>query len=382
LINPGVSLQLTEANKTSSTGKNTVQLYHNNRLERFFATVILEQPDIIPAMEYDIIATLGPRSADAAIWREMLNAGITGFRLNISHLTEDQVYGWIESILGFYNSTGLRIPLVLDLQGSKWRLGQFKSRVLEEGQVIHLVHAASTQLPHELPVPHADFFRSASTASGDIYLNDAKVCLMELVVEQESIRAKVVRGGAVSAGKGITYPASGSRKEALTDKDHRLVEQTHSIDFIRYAVSYVRDAVEMARYRAIIGDTQFLIAKLERKPALEQVVEIAKLSEEIWLCRGDLGAELGDKAMAEAVHHFSAQVRSLPVPVILAGQVLEHMTTHAAPTRSEVCYLYNALEIGYRGFVLSDETSIGQYPLSSCQTAALFRPSPAELRNS
>jgi pyruvate kinase len=348
-------------------------LYHNNRLERFFATVILKQPDIMPTMEYDIIATLGPSSADAIIWREMLNAGVTGFRLNISHLTEDQVNGWIESILGFYNSTGLRIPLVLDLQGSKWRLGQFKSRVLEEDQVIHMVHAASTQQPYQLPVPHVDFFQSMPSANGEIYLNDAKVCLIALSVEQESIRARVVRGGAVSAGKGITYPASDSRKEALTDKDQRLVEQTRSIDFIRYAVSYVRDAVEMARYRTIIGDAHFLIAKLERKPALEQVAEIAKLSEEIWLCRGDLGAEVGDKAMAEAVHHFSEQVRDLPVPVILAGQVLEHMTTHAAPTRSEVCYLFDALERGYRGFVLSDETSIGQYPLSSCQTAALFR---------
>jgi pyruvate kinase len=350
-----------------------VQLYHNNHLNWFFATVILEQPDIIPAMQYDIIATLGPSSADSVSWQKMLSAGVTGFRLNISHLTEDQVHLWIEKFLAFYASTGLRIPLVLDLQGSKWRLGQFKTCVLEESQVVQMVHAASTQQAQELPVPHADFFWSASNARGDIYLNDAKVHLTVLSVEAESIRARVVRGGTVSSGKGITYPASNSRKEALTDKDQRLVEQTCAIDFIRYAISYVLDATEMARYRTIIGDEKFLIAKLERKTALDAVNEIAKLSDEIWLCRGDLGAELGDKAMAEAVHRFSGQIRDLPVPVILAGQVLEHMTVHAAPTRSEVCYLYNALEMGFRGFVLSDETSIGQYPLLSCQTAALFR---------
>ena len=324
-------------------------------------------------MEYDIIATLGPSSATEVIWREMLSIGVTGFRLNVSHLSVDQVYLWVEKLFAFYKSTGFHYPLVLDLQGSKWRLGQFSPCELAEGQEIHLVHAATTQLEQELPVPHLDFFSAASSATGDISMNDAKVRLMVLSVEQESIRTRVIRGGPIAPGKGITYQASDYRKEALTEKDQVLVEQTCSVDFIRYAISYVKDAAEMARYRAMIGNAKYLIAKLERKPVLDQVDEIAELSDELWLCRGDLGAELGDKAMAEAVHRFSKQALNQPVPVILAGQVLEHMAIHAAPTRSEVCYLYEAINMGYRGFVLSDETSVGQYPLASCRTAALFR---------
>jgi pyruvate kinase len=57
----------------------------------------------------------------------------------------------------------------------------------------------------------------------------------------------------------------------------------------------------------------------------------------------------------------------------MAGQILEHMVEHAAPTRSEVCYLHEALRQGYRGFVLSDEAAIGRYPIESCHIAALFR---------
>jgi pyruvate kinase len=324
-------------------------------------------------MEYDIIATLGPSSASEDLWLDMVSVGVTGFRLNISHMSADQVHQWIEKLLAFYNSTGLRCPLVLDLQGSKWRLGQFNSSELAEGQEIQLVYASSAQQQQELPVPHLDFFSSASALTGDISLNDAKVRLAVLSVEQKSIRTRVIQGGPVSPGKGITSLASDYRREALTEKDQAVVEQTRSIDFIRYAISYVRDAAEMVRYRATIGNVNYLIAKLERKPALEQVDEIAELSDELWLCRGDLGAELGEKAMAEAVHWFSERVQNLPVPVILAGQVLEHMTREAAPTRSEICCLYEALDMGYRGFVLSDETSVGQHPLPSCRAAALFR---------
>jgi len=63
----------------------------------------------------------------------------------------------------------------------------------------------------------------------------------------------------------------------------------------------------------------------------------------------------------------------MPVPVLLAGQVFEHMTEHAAPTRSELCFAYDALADGYGGFVLSDETAIGRNPVASCRAAALFR---------
>ena len=58
---------------------------------------------------------------------------------------------------------------------------------------------------------------------------------------------------------------------------------------------------------------------------------------------------------------------------MMAGQVLEHMTVHATPTRAEVCQLYDALAAGYRGCVLSDEAAMGRYPIESVRVAAMFR---------
>ena len=64
----------------------------------------------------------------------------------------------------------------------------------------------------------------------------------------------------------------------------------------------------------------------------------AEVADELWLCRGDLGAEFGLRSMAEAARRFSNTIGDLPIPALLAGQVLEHMVEHPAPTRSEVCY--------------------------------------------
>ena len=323
-------------------------------------------------MDYAIIATLGPSSRSQEIWRGMIRAGASAFRLNTSHLTLDQVQLWLKEMRSFYKSTGVELPLVLDLQGSKWRLGKFIPFELITGRVIQLMHTDSIDDDQALPIPHADFFAASSSSSSEILLNDAKIRLGVEGGGAGSIYATVLQGGPISPGKGITYLSSDYRKESLHEKDQAILEQTEPLDFLRYAFSYVRDAAEMALYRSQTGHSRYLIAKLERKPAIEQAEKVAEYSDELWVCRGDLGAELGEANMAVAVHDFSERVRQMRVPVLMAGQVLEHMTQERTPTRSEVCYLYQALRKGYRGFVLSDETAIGRYPVESCRMAAMF----------
>jgi pyruvate kinase len=320
-------------------------------------------------MDYRIIATLGPNSDGEPTWQAMLVAGATGFRLNTSHLSLLQLESWVERLGAFLATQDPPPPLVLDLQGSKWRLGQFPECVLTHGQRVTLVCAAWADCPGTLPVPHPDFFRAASASSGEIVLNDAKLRLVLESQEAEALCARVTTGGAILPRKGITYTASTYRHESLGDMDQAVLRNTQHLVGIRYALSYVKDAVEMAHYRTQIGRLAHLVAKLERRPALDEAAQIAESADELWLCRGDLGAELG----AKAVHRFSGGVHTMPVPVLLAGQVFEYMTQHATPTRSELCGAYDALMMGYRGFVLSDETAIGRDPVGSCHVAALFR---------
>ena len=54
----------------------------------------------------------------------------------------------------------------------------------------------------------------------------------------------------------------------------------------------------------------------------------------------------------------------------MAGQVLEHLTEHPEPTRSEVCHLSDLVARGYAGIVLSDETAIGRHPVRAVEQAA------------
>ena len=324
-------------------------------------------------MNYEIIATLGPGSSEPTQWESMLTAGATAFRLNTSHLTLRQTLKWLEKLEDMFHTSGSSAPVVLDLQGSKWRLGKLPVADLKTGQKIELRQAASSNQSIIFPVPHKDFFLAAAASDGEIILNDAKLRLQIEKIDKESITARVTQAGPIAANKGITLAASSYRREGLSQKDKIIFTQTKSFTFVRYALSYIKDADEMEAYRNQLGSAPYLIAKLERREAMREAIEIAASANELWICRGDLGAEVGLKALAETVLDFADLLPRIKVPVIMAGQVLEHMTRQPAPTRSEVCYLYETLQRGYQGFVLSDEAAIGLYPAESCAAAALFR---------
>ncbi len=330
-------------------------------------------------MSYQIIPTLGPASREVVIWRAMLSAGASAFRLNTSHLNLTELDQWVTSLLPILDDGN--IPLILDLQGSKWRIGEVESMQLQAGQRVTLwLGSQGERTAHSqelrLPVPHADFFCAAADSDGIISLNDAKVILRIAKMEKNEIHALVTQPGLLSRHKGITLPGSSFRAESLSEKDTAIFGQTYSLPRIRYAISYIKDSIEMSNYRsvfeAISGKPAHLIAKLERALALADVGAIAAQSDELWLCRGDLGAEMGLKGMAEAVHELGQRIMDIHKPVLMAGQVLEHMTISATPTRSEICYLYDALAAGYAGVVLSDEAAVGNFGVESVQAAALF----------
>jgi pyruvate kinase len=79
--------------------------------------------------------------------------------------------------------------------------------------------------------------------------------------------------------------------------------------------------------------------------------------------------------MACAVHALDP--KRFSVPVLMAGQVLEHLKRHRRPTRSEVCHLFDLRARGFAGIVLSDETAVGDDPVRATHWAARLLGEPS-----
>ena len=173
-------------------------------------------------MRCELIATLGPSSAEAQTWRTCWQPicaakQTTGFRLNTSHLVQD-----LQGSCAVYSTR---------------RLGSFPAAELRAGQRLELVPASESGQPDRLPVPHPDLFLAVGDSSGEIVLNDGKARLQLESVSPHGLQARVTRGGPVAAGKGITFTQSGYRKEFLNEKDRAIVDLTSGMGSIRYALS-------------------------------------------------------------------------------------------------------------------------------------------------
>jgi pyruvate kinase len=333
-------------------------------------------------MNYQIVATLGPASCTDDMILALHAAGASGFRLNSSHLSPARLQSWLVRLERLFSRLVPSPPLVVDLQGAKRRLGDFSAFELVEQDQVELVCAANTRHSRTLPLPWPDLFESLRP--GDrLLVNDARSVLIIENSSSRGLTARVLAGGVVSSRKGVTCrPADPGREPGAgaprgpDAAEEAFIAASENYGFVCYALSYVESPAELASLRARCPAPRRLIAKLETENGLEAARAIAATADELWLCRGDLGAEMGNASMAAAVRSFSRRLADLPVPVLMAGQVLEHMTGHPQPTRSEVCHLADLLGAGYSGIVLSDETAVGRHPEQSCRAAALFRNTP------
>ena len=111
-----------------------------------------------------------------------------------------------------------------------------------------------------------------------------------------------------------------------------------------------------------------LIAKLERPLALEHLEEILDACDAVMVARGDLGLEMPLERVPRAQKDITRRARLHGIPVIVATQVLESMTTEARPTRAEVNDAANAVEDGVDAIMLAGETAAGAYPVRTVRT--------------
>ncbi len=298
-----------------------------------------------------LIATLGPASFGLAV--EVVQAGASGLRLNGSHLMPAEL---AQVVLTTRNLLP-EVPIVVDLQGGKLRLGAFEARQVQAGQQLDFSWAPNT--PGTLPLPHPELF--AAARPGDILsIGDGLMRLRVLRVTPTRLSVSVVDPGLLAPRKGVTLLDRPVDLTGLTQADlDQLSALPQPLD-VSWAISFVKDGSEADALRERLPGVR-VIGKIERPEAIDNVDHIAQKVDELWICRGDLGEQLELRAMAAFVAGFDP--RRYAIPSLMAGQVFEHLTEHEAPTRSEVCHLYDLLQRGYAGIVLSDETTIGKGPV-------------------
>lgn len=319
--------------------------------------------------QFRIISTLGPASESQAFVDLCVRLGQPYVRVNGSHLSDTA----LERVLAFLK--GFPVSVTLDLQGSKRRIGQLpEPLVLRAGSSVLLV-LGDTAPVGAIPMPDADLF--AQIIAGDLLvLMDRQVELLVEDISANVITARVLKAAPLRARVGVHIVNKPLLLKGLPEAQVRQVALAQKYEVAALALSFVSQAAELIVLWDHCESLKYgpqLIAKLERPEAISALPSIAAVADELWLCRGDLGAMVSARELAPLQFKVLREAAEANVPCVVAGQVFHHLTSHDEPTRSEVVHLAEIQARAACGIVLSDETAIGIDPVRTLtQVAALL----------
>lgn len=323
-----------------------------------------------------IVATLGPATQSKEVIRQLIQAGVSTFRLNFSHGTHEYHHQGISLIRQTAFELNQPVGILQDLQGPKIRLGVFKSGfiTLSPGDP-YIITSRKVECTQEVGYVSYEYLADEVPEQSRILLDDGRV---EMLVEKvdranRDLYCRVVVGGPLSSNKGVNFPGVYLSVKAMTDKDKEdlMFGLRQKVDWV--ALSFVRnpqDILEIKDLIASTGNSTPVIAKIEKHEAIEEMEAILSLCNGVMVARGDLGVELPAEDVPILQKRLINTANQLGIPVITATQMLDSMANNPRPTRAEVSDVANAIIDGTDAVMLSNETAVGKYPVEAVATMA------------
>ena len=317
-----------------------------------------------------VVCTIGPATESIEKLTELVNAGMNVMRLNFSHGDFAEHQARVDNLRKVSEKVGRPVAIMQDLCGPKIRIGTFKNEngtVLKEGAMFTLtadefegtddkVHVNYPLLPKEVKV------------GGTIMLRDGRLQLEVTDINGNDIVCKVIVGGELKGKKGVNVPGANLSISCLTDKDRKDLEFgiKNKVDFV--ALSFVRKASDILELKEILkksGSDAHIVAKIETPEAIDVIDEIIEASDAIMVARGDLAIEIPAEEVPLVQKMMIVKCNAVGKPVITATQMLESMIKNPVPTRAEVSDIANAIIDGTDAIMLSEETTLGDFPVQA-----------------
>lgn len=314
-------------------------------------------------MSVEIYGTLGPACADAATLAQMIDAGMTGIRINLSHTTLREAQPYLDAVRAAERETGRSIGLLLDMQGPELRVGRLREPMtLEEGARVVLGEGG-------IPLPE-EVLRVVAKGQS-ILLDDGKLRLRA----ESADRALVERGGVLRSRKSAALPGVEISLPAMTAQDRENLALAPSCGVTAVMQPFVRSADDLKAVRAAMsecGGTNIrLFAKIENRRGMDALAELLPHADEIVIARGDLGNAVPLWELPAVQKRIASACRKNGTLFMVVTQMLASMEHSRVPTRAEMSDVFNAVLDGAASVMVTGETAAGEYPADVIRYLAL-----------
>ncbi|MBI2634351.1 pyruvate kinase [Candidatus Peregrinibacteria bacterium] len=309
-----------------------------------------------------IICTLGPASDSLTEITRLIQAGMDIARLNMSHGSYKHHAKMIKNIRAAEKNLHKKIPILLDLQGPKIRIGKLKNPInIKHGEIIALGNSAKNSIP--VTYPRLTKYLKKNDL---IRINDGQLEVKVLKKSDHKLVCKVLTGGTINYGNGLNFPTNTISQNTITSKDKKDLKFGLKQKVNIIALSFVKEAKDIKNLRKLAPKTP-IIAKIERHEAIKNLESIIKESDGVMVARGDLGADIPPEQVPIIQKKIITLANLINKPVITATQVMYSMIQNPTPTRAEVSDAANAVFDHSDAILLSNETSVGKYPFKAAK---------------
>ena len=328
----------------------------------------------LPPVRTKVVATIGPASRAPAVLRQLVDAGVSVFRLNFSHGTHDEHSAVLADIRAASRAAGRHVAVLQDLCGPKMRLGPIPGDLVEcpLGEEFTLATDRTTDDPRELTCSYRELPNDLKP--GEVVLfADGTVGMTVTDVAKGRARLKVTLPGRLRSRQGLNLPGSELAVTSLTDKDLGDLDWTarHANEVQFVGLSFVRSPDDVARLRQELAARQCparVVVKIEKPQAVRHLEAIVAATDGVMVARGDLGVEMDVQRVPAIQKRVIELCNRTHRPVITATQMLNSMEHSSRPTRAEASDVFNAVLDGTDAVMLSGETAVGDYPVEAVET--------------
>ena len=323
----------------------------------------------LPSKKTKIVCTIGPACESPEVLEQMIDSGMNIARLNFAHGDFEGHRQVIKRIRAAAKKSGQRVAIMGDLPGPKMRIGRIDPDplLLERGQAFTLQTGDFIGDAQHASMQFTGL--AAAVKAGDkIFINDGYIQFeVQEVVAQEA-RCLVLVGGELRSHKGVNFPGIDLGISAFTAYDQKCLAFAAEQGLDAVSQSFVQNGQDMTAVRQAAAEMDyqpFLIAKIERARARDNINDILDASDGLMVARGDLGVEIPIEGIAIAQKEIISLANLRGKPVITATQMLESMVAYPRPTRAEATDVANAILDGTDCVMLSGETAVGNYPVEA-----------------
>ncbi len=328
------------------------------------------QMDQLPLGGLEIYGTLGPSCQTEETLLALFREGMTGVRLNLSHVNLDQCGIWLEHFHSAAKKAEVTPQFLIDLRGPELRVGELtQPLLLKEGENVILGEGG-------IPVP--DLLLNDLPTDQDILLDDGQILLRSIGCSTGQVECLVKHGGILKSRKSIAVPGLNLKPPTLTDSDYHNLSLAADYGVTGVMLPFVRCKEDLQTLRIVLQQNNTanirIFAKLENRAGVQMLPELLEYADHIVIARGDLGNDMPLWELPGVQKRIASLCRSYGKPFMVVTQLLHSMQLSAVPTRAEVLDIFNAVLDGASSLMLTGETAAGKYPVEAmrflCRTAA------------